>query len=108
VAHREEILSQAMRSFKNVRPECSVSLFSGSSKENDGDVVFATVQTLGKQEYLNGELFKRDAFDYVVIDEFHHAAAGNYQKIIDYFTPKFLLGINATVKILDSKTRNAA
>jgi superfamily II DNA or RNA helicase/HKD family nuclease len=103
VAHREEILSQAMRSFKNVRPGCSVSLFGGSSKEKDGDIVFATVQTLGKQEYLNSEFFRRDAFDYVVIDEFHHAAAGNYQNIIDYFTPKFLLGITATPERLDNK-----
>jgi superfamily II DNA or RNA helicase/HKD family nuclease len=103
VAHREEILSQAMRSFKNVRPEGSFSMFSGSSKEKEGDIVFATVQTLGEQEYLNAEFFKRDAFDYVVIDEFHHAAAGNYQKIIDYFRPKFLLGITATPERLDNK-----
>jgi superfamily II DNA or RNA helicase/HKD family nuclease len=103
VAHREEILSQAMRSFKNVRPESSISLFSGNTKDAEGDIVFSTVQTLGKDLYLNDEYFRRDAFDYIVIDEFHHAAAGNYQNIIDYFEPKFLLGITATPERLDNK-----
>ena len=86
VAHREEILNQAIRSFKNVRPESSISLFSGNDKDADGDIVFATVQTIGKAQYLNEGYFRRDAFDYIVIDEFHHAAAGNYRNIIDYFT----------------------
>jgi len=103
VAHREEILSQAIRSFKNVRPESSTSLFSGNMKDADGDIVFATVQTLGKEQYLNEGYFRRDAFNYIVIDEFHHAAAGNYQSIIDYFIPEFLLGITATPERLDNK-----
>ena len=103
VAHREEILSQAIRSFNNVRPESSISLFSGNDKDADGDIVFATVQTIGKAQYLNEGYFRRDAFDYIVIDEFHHAAAGNYRNIIDYFTPEFLLGITATPERLDNK-----
>lgn len=61
------------------------------------------VQTLGKDEYLKEEYFTRDYFDYIVIDEFHHAVSSNYRKIIDYFTPKFLLGLTATPERLDSK-----
>ena len=65
------------------------------------DIVFAQVQTLGREEYLTGKWFAKDEFDYIVIDEFHHAAAGNYWRIIDYFRPKFLLGITATPERLD-------
>jgi len=103
IAHREEILSQAMRSFRNVRPGSCISLFSGNTKDADGEIVLATVQTLGKEQYLNDEYFRRDAFDYIVIDEFHHVAVGNYRNIIDYFEPKFLLGITATPERLDNK-----
>ena len=65
------------------------------------DIVFASVQSLGKVENLS--LFERDYFDYVIIDEFHHAVASNYQNILHYFQPKFLLGITATPERLDSK-----
>ena len=42
------------------------------------EVLFATVQTMGQKQYLCDKYFKKDAFDYIIIDEFHHAAAGNY------------------------------
>ncbi len=103
VAHREEILKQAMQTFANVRKESTVGLFSGERKEKDCDVVLATVQTLGQDQYLTEDQFKRDEFDYIVIDEFHHATAGNYQKILNYFKPKFLLGLTATPERLDNK-----
>ena len=67
----------------------------GSQKEMNKDIVFASVQSLGKVENLS--LFERDYFDYVIIDEFHHAVASNYQNILHYFQPKFLLGITATL-----------
>jgi superfamily II DNA or RNA helicase/HKD family nuclease len=103
VAHREEIINQAAVSFKNVRPDKSVGFFYGDNKDTTSDFIFATVQTLGKAEYLNDKYFTKDAFDYIVIDEFHHAAAGNYKNIIDYFQPKFLLGLTATPERLDNK-----
>ena len=53
--------------------------------------------------YLCEKYFKTDEFDYIIIDEFHHAVAGNYQNILDYFTPKFLLGLTATPERLDNK-----
>lgn len=103
VAHREEIIKQAAQSFKNVRPDKSVGFFYNEQKQTDTDLVFALVQTLGKKAYLNETYFAPDAFDYIVIDEFHHAVAGNYKGIIDYFKPKFLLGLTATPERLDNK-----
>ncbi|MCH5138590.1 DEAD/DEAH box helicase family protein [Clostridiaceae bacterium UIB06] len=103
VAHREEILHQAAVSFKNVRPDNSIGFFYGDNKDNTSELIFATVQTLGKLQYLQEEYFTKDAFDYIVIDEFHHAAAGNYKNIIEYFQPKFMLGLTATPERLDNK-----
>lgn len=103
VAHREEILKQAAQSFKNVRKIDDVGFFYGSYKDTDKNITFALVQTLGKEIYLNDQYFKKDNFDYIIIDEFHHAVSKNYQNIINYFKPKFLLGLTATPERLDSK-----
>jgi superfamily II DNA or RNA helicase/HKD family nuclease len=103
VAHREEILQQAESTFKCVRPEASTGVFCGERKDRDCDILFATVQTLGRKEYLSAEYFARDAFDYIVIDEFHHAVAESYRNILGYFEPKFLLGLTATPERLDSQ-----
>lgn len=56
-----------------------------------------------KEEYLNEQYFPKNYFDYIVVDEFHHAVSSNYKNIINYFTPKFLLGLTATPERLDSK-----
>ena len=101
VAHREEILKQAEKSFKNVRPMSERGFFIGTQKETDKDIIFASVQSLGKNDSL--KLFQPDYFDYIIVDEFHHAVAQNYQNIIQYFKPKFLLGLTATPERLDSK-----
>ena len=103
IAHREEIIKQAAQSFKNVRPNESIGFFYGANKDNSQNVIFALVQTLGKEEYLNEEYFSKDYFDYIIVDEFHHAVSNNYQKIIEYFKPKFLLGLTATPERLDSQ-----
>ena len=101
VAHREDILKQAEKSFKNVRPMSERGFFMGTQKETDKDIIFASVQSLGKNDSL--KLFQPDYFDYIIVDEFHHAVAQNYQNIINYFKPKFLLGLTATPERLDSK-----
>ena len=101
IAHREEILIQAYRSFGNVRPLSERGFFMGGMKETHKDIIFASVQSLGKEENLH--LFDPHYFDYIVIDEFHHAVASNYQRILQYFKPRFLLGITATPDRLDSK-----
>lgn len=103
VAHREEILKQARATFENVRRDKKCGEFYSGCRDRDFDILFASVQTLGKDEYLNEDYFKKDQFDYIIIDEFHHAAAGNYINIINYFTPKFLLGLTATPERLDNK-----
>lgn len=96
VAHREEILKQAAESFKNVRDSDDYGFFNGDSKCTGKSVIFASVATLGRVEYLNENYFAPDYFTYVVIDEFHHAVNEQYQRIVDYFKPKFLLGLTAT------------
>lgn len=92
VAHRDEILTQARDVFRLVRPGGTFTFFTGTARDSLGDVVFASVQSLSKHLAE----FARDHFDYVVVDEFHHAAAPTYRRVIGHFRPKFLLGLTAT------------
>lgn len=94
VAHRREILEQALGVFRRVQRGRRMGKFTGEEKDAGAEVVFASVQTLARQGNL--ERFARDRFDYVVIDEFHHASAATYRRLIDYFEPGFLLGLTAT------------
>ena len=103
VAHREEILKQAAVSFKNVRCSEDYGFFYGKKKDTNKAVIFASVATLGRKEYLNDTYFLSNYFDYIVIDEFHHAVNEQYQRIVDYFKPKFLLGLTATPERMDGK-----
>ncbi len=99
VAHREEILNQAIDNFRRVRPNASIGRMNASQRDVDTDLLFASVQTLSRIEHLR--TIAPTAFDYIVIDEFHHAAAATYRRIIDYFQPKFLLGLTATPERMD-------
>ena len=99
VAHREEILNQAMQTYRRIRPQATLGLYTGKEKSPDADVLFASIQTLGRMKHLRQ--FPRDHFDYIVVDEFHHAAARTYRRLIDYFTPSFLLGLTATPERMD-------
>ena len=90
-------------SFKNVRNSDDYGFFTGKSKENARSVIFASVSTLGRKEYLTEEYFTKDYFDYIVIDEFHHAVNDQYRRIIEYFEPKFLLGLTATPDRMDGR-----
>lgn len=103
VGHREEILKQASSSFQNVRETDSVGFFYSNQKEMDKEVTFALVQTLGKLEYLTEDYFATDAFDYIIIDECHHATAKNYEAIRNYFKPKFWLFLTATPERMDNE-----
>ena len=93
VVHRENIARQAMASFQNVMPTKQFGLFTGTRKD-DSPYLFATIQTIGKSEYYCR--FEPDHFDYIIVDEVHRAGANSYQGILDYFQPKFLLGMSAT------------
>jgi superfamily II DNA or RNA helicase/diadenosine tetraphosphate (Ap4A) HIT family hydrolase/HKD family nuclease len=97
IAHREEILKQSRDVFRRVNPEATMGLYFGEEKQPEADFVFATVQT------LSGSLdrFPPATFDYVIVDEFHHAAAATYRKVLDHFAPQFLLGLTATPERMD-------
>lgn len=99
VAHRREILFQALRTFRRIRPQANLGLYNATEKAADADVLFASIQTLGRVEHLRR--FNPKYFEYIVVDEFHHASARSYRKLIDYFQPSFLLGLTATPERTD-------
>lgn len=66
-------------------------------------MIFASVATLGKPEYLCEQYFLPDYFDYIIVDEFHHAVNDNYLRIVNYFKPQFLLGLTDTPDRMDGK-----
>lgn len=99
VAHRDMILQKSEQSFKNLLPKIKTGFLNGNKKDFDADYLFASIFTLAKDEVLH--LFKTDDFDYIIIDEVHHAGAESYKKVIEYFKPKFLLGLTATPERTD-------
>lgn len=100
VVHRDKIIHDALTSFKKVfGNKYSYGLYLGKDKEKNCDFVFASNILLVK--HLNE--FEQDEFDYIVMDECHHAAAYTYKKIMDYFKPGFMLGITATPDRMDNK-----
>lgn len=101
IGHLEEILYQAKKSFQVIMPDKNYSIYNGRFKESQGDVVFASIYTLSMKRHL--EVFSRDDFDLIIIDEFHHAAADSYQNVLKYCQPKFLLGMTATPDRNDNK-----
>lgn len=103
VAHREEILKQAAITFQNVRNSDDYGFFNGKQKDTDKAVIFASVATLGRNEYLTEDFFLPDYFDYLVVDEFHHAVNEQYRRIVNYFRPRFMLGLTATPERMDGK-----
>ncbi len=99
VAHRREILDQALSTFRRVFPNARLGRYGNGEADGDADVLFATVQTLSRDEHLSH--FRPDDFDLVVVDEFHHATAPSYTRVIDHFDPRFLLGLTATPERAD-------
>ena len=104
VAHREQILKKSLDSFHKVLggdKKTNYGILSGNTKNTDAKYLFATVQTLSKAENLNQ--FKRDEFDYILIDEAHHVGSKIYGKLLGYFTPDFGVGMTATPERSDDK-----
>jgi superfamily II DNA or RNA helicase len=103
VVHRDEILTKAEESFRRVWSEIEkdTGFFNAEKKETNKKVIFASIQTLYKKNNL--ELFKPNEFDYIILDETHHAADSNitYKNVLSYFKPKFLLGLTATPERAD-------
>jgi superfamily II DNA or RNA helicase/HKD family nuclease/diadenosine tetraphosphate (Ap4A) HIT family hydrolase len=94
VAHRDEILQQAIHTFRRIRPTSRIGRYAGVEKDLSADIVFASIQTIGKTQHLQN--FSPASFDYIVVDEFHHASAPTYRRLIQHFEPKFMLGLTAT------------
>ena len=100
IVHRGNIANKAMETFKSIFGTTrSMGVFSGKRKEVNANFLFSTVQTISKPENL--ELFNKDHFDYIVIDETHRADAESYKRVLDYFNPGFLLGMTATPERTD-------
>lgn len=92
IAHRKTILSKAKETFETIIKDKKMGIYDGNIGEED--YLFAMIQTMSKKEHL--EKFPKDYFDYIIIDEVHHGGAKSYQSLINYFTPKFMLGMTAT------------
>ncbi len=100
IVHEGSILKKSLETFTDVfGSNVTYGIFSSESKEMDADFVFATNLTMCRSL----ELFARDEFDYIIIDECHHATAETYKKIIAYFEPEFLLGLTATPERMDNQ-----
>lgn len=96
LVHRENILIKAKQSFEKLIDNFDIALFTGRKKQS-GTHVFSTIQTISS----NFENFKKDEFDYIIVDEAHHISSPSYEKVLNYFTPKFLLGLTATPNRMD-------
>ena len=103
VAHREEILKQSLYTFRAVLKDANFGeMFVGSYKPDSIDNLFISIQTFNSQSFT--EKTTSDFYDYIIVDEFHHAAAPTYQKLLSYYNPKILLGLTATPERMDGKS----
>ena len=103
VAHREEILRQSLYTFRAVLKDANFGeLFVGNYKPESMDYLFVSIQTFNSQSFT--EKTTPDYYDYIVVDEFHHAAAPTYQKLLSYYQPAILLGLTATPERMDGKS----
>lgn len=103
VAHREEILKQSLYTFRAVLKDANFGeLFVGSYKPESVDNLFLSIQTFNSQGFTDKTT--PDFYDYIVVDEFHHAAAPSYKKLLEYYQPKILLGLTATPERMDGKS----
>ncbi|MCH4171127.1 MAG: DEAD/DEAH box helicase [Lactobacillus sp.] len=102
IVHREQILHKARNSFQRIigGPDSDYGVLSGNDKDLQAKYLFATIQSISRDAYL--QQFTADNFDYILIDEVHKAGANSYVKVIDYFKPKFLLGMTATPERTDN------
>ncbi len=99
IAHSQTILRQARTAFERIRPNGRFGDCFDGTYDLDADIVFATIQTLRKQSIL--DKIDPRKFEYIVVDEFHHAPANSYRRVIDHFRPKFMLGLTATPERMD-------
>lgn len=95
LVHRGQLARQTKKSYERVfDSSVSMGLVGGGYHEYDKDYVFATVQTLNRDQHLSQ--YKKDEFECIILDEAHHSSADTYQKVMSYFKPKLWLGMTAT------------
>ena len=95
LVHRASLAVQAKKSYQRVfGSTISVGLVGAGYHEYDRDYVFATVETLNRDEHL--QMYDPAEFDCIILDEAHHSSANTYQKVMNYFTPRLFLGMTAT------------
>lgn len=103
VAHREEILKQSLYTFRAVLKDANFGeMFVGSYKPESIDNLFISIQTFNSQDFTSKTA--PEFYDYIIVDEFHHAAAPTYQKLLAYYQPCILLGLTATPERMDGKS----
>lgn len=103
LAHREEILKQSLYTFRAVLKDANFGeMYVGSYKPDSIDNLFMSIQTFNSQSFT--EKTSPNFYDYIIVDEFHHAAAPTYQKLLNYYQPKILLGLTATPERMDGKS----
>ena len=100
IAHTQELVDQATKRFRELWVNTTVGRYCEAIKQPRAHVVCASVQSMA----LHLEEFKDDDFDYLIVDEAHHAAADTYQKVLAYFKPAFTLGLTATPERADDKS----
>ena len=102
VAHRKEILEQSIETYRAVLKDKNFGeLFVGDYKPQDIDHLFISIQTFNLKKFT--EYTSKDFYDYIVIDETHHAVAKSYKELLEHYNPKILLGLTATPERLDGK-----
>lgn len=102
IAHREDILVQSMKTFRTILKDRNFGgLYTGNFTPDNIDHVFMTIQTFNSKKF--DENISKDFYDFIIIDEFHHASAPSYQKLLSHFNPKILLGLTATPERMDGK-----
>lgn len=100
IVHKGSILKKSLETFQAVfGNSVTYGIYSGESKDSDADFLFATNVSMCRSL----ELFAENEFDYIIVDECHHATAETYKKIMEYFKPEILLGLTATPERLDNK-----
>lgn len=100
IVHEGSILKRSLSTFQTVfGGDVFMGEYTGEHKDLDASFLFSTNVSMCRSL----ELFDKKQFDYIIIDECHHAAADSYKKIIDYFEPEFLLGLTATPERMDNQ-----
>ena len=103
VAHREEILKQSIATFRGILKDNNFGdLFVGNEKPTSLNNLFVSIQTFNSRSLTS--VTTPDFYDYIIVDEFHHAAANSYQELLTYYKPKVLLGLTATPERMDGKS----